>query len=125
MRAHGVPNYPDPVRGPGGEGFSISTSPGSSTLTVNGISFSGPAFQAAMKTCKLFGGRGAPPPISESQKQAQLAFAQCIRTHGVPSYPDPRFPAGGGIMRLLPAGVTPSSPAFQHAVAACGGGHKP
>ncbi|HWF25549.1 MAG TPA: hypothetical protein VG275_08885 [Solirubrobacteraceae bacterium] len=119
MRAHGVPNYPDPTKGPGGEGFSISTSPGSDTLTVDGITFSGPVFQAAEKTCKLFGGGTAPPPISESQKIAQFHFAQCMRKHGVPNFPDPVFPASGGVERQSAPGLNRNSPAVQHAAAIC------
>lgn len=121
MRSHGVPNYPDPTQGPGGQGFSISQAIGSTTVTIDGIAFNGPAFDAAVKTCKLFGGGSAPPPVSESQKQKELAFARCMRTHGVPNFPDPRFPAGGGIERALAPGVTPQSPAFQAAAKACGG----
>ncbi|MGA2926175.1 MAG: hypothetical protein ABSG43_09300 [Solirubrobacteraceae bacterium] len=119
MRAHGVTNFPDPTRGPGGEGMSITATPGSDTLTVEGIAFSGPAFEAAEKVCKLFGGGTSPPPITESQKVAAFQFAQCIRTHGVPDYPDPEFPAGGGIERPDVPGLNRQSPALQRAVAAC------
>ncbi len=120
MRAHGVSNFPDPSRGPGGEGFSISESVAGGPLTVDGISFSGPAFTAAEKTCKLFGGGTAPPPVSESQKLAMFHFAQCMREHGVPSYPDPSFaPGGRGVNRNLPSGLNTNAPAFQHAAASC------
>jgi hypothetical protein len=38
MRSHGVSNFPDPTAGPGGEGFNgVVSSPGSDTLTVDGI----------------------------------------------------------------------------------------
>jgi hypothetical protein len=119
MRAHGVPNFPDPTRGPGGEGRSVSSSPGSSTVTVEGIPFSGPVFQAAEKACKLFGGGLAPPPISESQKVALFHFAQCMRRNGVPNYPDPVFPAGGGIERPSVPGLSRNSPAVMKAAAVC------
>jgi hypothetical protein len=121
MRAHGVPNFPDPRKGPGGsEGMSVSQAVGSSTLTVDGISFSGPAFQSAERTCKLFGGGSSPPPISESQKVAAFRFAQCMRKHGVPNYPDPTFPSGGGIETNLGPGFNLRSPASQNAAKACG-----
>jgi hypothetical protein len=120
MRSHGVPNYPDPTKGPGGEGFSISSSPGSSSLTVDDITFSGPAFQSAEKTCKLFGGGSSPPPISESQKLAAFHFAQCMRKHGVTNYLDPTFPAGGGISRTVVPGLNLQSPAVKQAAPACG-----
>ncbi len=121
MRSHGVPNFPDPTRGPngGGEGFSISSSPGSSIVTIDNVSFGGPAFTSAEKTCKLFGGGTSPPPISESQKLARFHFAQCMREHGVSRYPDPVFPAGGGVAQ---PNVSPSeinSPAFERATALC------
>lgn len=118
MHTHRVPNFPDPTVGPGGDGFSISQSPGG-PLTVDGIAFSGPAFESAIRTCKLFGGGNGPPPISESQKLAALAFARCMRKHRVPNYPDPMFPAGGGIEQGPPAGLGRDSPAVEHAVAAC------
>ena len=110
MRSHGVSNFPDPTNGPsgGGAGFSISSTPGSSTLTVNGTTFDGPAFEAAEKTCKLFGGGTAPPPVTASQKRAAAAFAECMRKHGVPNYPDPTFPASGGIRPNFPPGFNPA-----------------
>jgi hypothetical protein len=124
MRSHGVPNFPDPTAGPGGGGLSIRESVGGGgTLTVNGVTMSGPAFQSAKKACKQYlpGGGGPPPPLTASQKRQVLALAHCMRTHGVPNFPDPNF-AGGGIKSQLPTGVDPQSPAFQKAVAACGRG---
>lgn len=117
MHAHGVPNFPDPRTGTGG--WSISATPGSSTLTVDGTTFSGPAFQSAVKICKLFGGGSAPPPITAAQKQKAVAFAECMRKHGVPTYPDPTFPAGGGIAQTGGPTINRNSPAFQAAVAVC------
>lgn len=119
MRAHRVPNFPDPTKGPGGDGMAINQSAGSSTLTVEGIPFSGPAFVAAEKTCKLFGGGNAPPPISESEKLARFHFAECMRKHGVPNYPDPKFPSGGGIMQPSVPGLNRNSPAVEHAAGVC------
>jgi hypothetical protein len=124
MRAHGVPNFPDPTQGPGGdEGLSISETPGSSALTVDGVTFSGPAFQAAEKGCRRFlPGEGGPRPgISESQKRAAIAHARCMRAHGVPNFPDPEFPGNGGIVIAPGPGVNAQSPAFERARAACGG----
>jgi hypothetical protein len=121
MRAHGVPNFPDPTAGPGGAGLQISQTPGSSALTVNGVTLSGPAFEAASKACKrlLPGGGGPPHPLSNQQKLRILAFARCMRAHGVPNFPDPTFRSGGGV---LLQGVNPQAPAFGRASAACGRG---
>ncbi len=122
MRAHGVAKFPDPTNGSGGEGLSVSRSVGSSALTVDGVTFSGPAFRAAAKACKQYlpGGGGPPPPLSARQKQMALANAQCMRTHGVPNFPDPTFPASGGSAIRLGPGVNPQSPAFQRAASECG-----
>jgi hypothetical protein len=110
MRARGINNFPDPTSGPGGEGLSIMATPGSQALTVNGVTFSGPAFTNAEKACKLFGGAAGPPPISEKQKEQLVNFARCMRTHGVRDYADPTFPPGGGVM-----GGGPSNPSRRNA----------
>jgi hypothetical protein len=125
MRAHGISNFPDPRKGPdGSEGLSISESaPGNGTLTVFGTTFSGPAFAAAQKACGMFlgGGPGHRGGVSAHDKTQALALAKCMRAHGVPNFPDPTFPASGGIVRRVPAGGSAVSPAFQRAQAACAG----
>jgi hypothetical protein len=122
MRAHGVPNFPDPQNGSGGIGISISKRVGSNTVSVNGVSMSGPAFQSAQKACsKYFPGGGKPPQLTTAQKQQLLKNAECMRAHGVPNFPDPTFSAGGAGVKFGPgSGVDPRSPAFQQAQKVCG-----
>jgi len=48
--------------------------------------------------------------------RTQLAFSECMRGHGVTSFPDPG--SGGGI-NIAGTGVNPSSPAFTAAQATC------
>jgi hypothetical protein len=120
MRAHSVPNFPDPTTGSGGQGFSVNTSPGSSSITINGITFTGPAFRAAEQACRFLGGGNGPPPISEAQKQGFIAKARCIRDHGVPSFPDPTVgPNGHGVGIRLGPGLNPDTPAIKAAAKAC------
>ena len=103
VRAHGVPNYPDPD--------------GSGQLPADGkeIARSSPRFPAAENACMhlLSGGAGTP-----QQRQQKLAFAlklaQCIRTHGFPTFPDPTA-AGQG----LPPGLDPNSSQFEAAETIC------
>jgi hypothetical protein len=45
-----------------------------------------------------------------------LTFSECMRSHGVPSFPDPR---GQGIHIGPGSGIDPSSPAFKAAQSAC------
>ena len=118
MRAHGVPNFPDPGhRG----GMTVVFSPGSSVPTIDGIRFSGPAFQAAERICRPLGEpRSGNPPVSAGQRRALLAFASCMRDHGLPQWADPAFPPGGGIMGG--GGPYPSdSPVVEHATKICNG----
>jgi hypothetical protein len=123
MRANGVPNFPDPTAGPGGEGFNGVGLSSNGSMVVDGISFSGPALLAAEKACKEYlpGGNGPPPAISESRKLAMIANAECMRKHGVPNFQDPTFPSGGGAKITIGPGVNPQSPAFENAAKACGG----
>ena len=126
MHSHGIKSFPDPTSGTGGPGLSLATSPGSGTVIADGITFSGAAFDAAAKACAklLPGGGGPPPPPTAQQKQQALEFAECLRTHGVPNFPDPTFSAGAGQVASRPlAGVDPASPAFKQAVSRCNGGH--
>ena len=44
-----------------------------------------------------------------------------MRQHGVPNFPDPTFPSGGGARVAIEQGVDINSPAFQSASRTCGG----
>jgi hypothetical protein len=120
MRAHGVPSFPDP-----GSGGGIRITPGS------GLNPQSPSFQAAQKACRKLlpgGGPGAIKP-SKADYTAALSFARCMRSHGLPNFPDPiaSAPAGSGPIIALRGmmfkpgpGIDPGSPAFQRAASACG-----
>ena len=65
--------------------------------------------------------------MSEADRLAALKFAQCMRTRGLPSFPDPGAPAGSGPalflrgMEFTPGpGLNPTSPAFKQAATRCG-----
>jgi hypothetical protein len=127
IRAHGVPNFPDPTsNGRGGVQIQQSQRSGSGPSTkVNGVPVNGPAFQKAMQACRRYlPNGGAPSPAQQAQIKAEaLAMARCMRSHGVPNFPDPQFqngPGGGFGIRLGGPGIDPNSPAFQAAQKACG-----
>jgi hypothetical protein len=126
MRAHGVPNFPDPTVGPGGQGLSVTGTPGSSIISINGINFSGPAFEHAKRACNFGPAQGGPVSIPESQRERMLAIARCLRTHGVPNFADPNFndihPATAGSKEAsqLPG----PSPALQQATKICLAGRR-
>jgi hypothetical protein len=58
------------------------------------------------------------PPGQISQLQQLLELAQCIRSHGVPNFPDPG-PTAGILGMIENSGVNPQTPAFQAAWQAC------
>jgi hypothetical protein len=107
MRAHGVPNFPDP-------GVPVGQ-PGS------GIDPDAPAVQASEQTCDKLTNNPQPKgsPASAAQRHAALDQAACMRKHGVPNFPDPTFLSSGGDSVNL-AGLNPQSPAFRKARRICG-----
>jgi hypothetical protein len=119
MRAHGITNFPDPVKSAGGVGLSVAESPGSPTVTVGGIPFSGPAFTAAAKTCRFGPGDNARPSLSAAQRRGMLQNAACMRRHGVPNFPDPSFGPRGGVKGAASAGINRNAPAFIRANREC------
>jgi hypothetical protein len=121
MRAHGVPNFPDP--GATG-GLAIPDS----------INTNAPAFRSAQQACAALagpsgGGQGA---ASESRKLQLLTLARCMRAHGVPNFGDPtRSPpppssgnaiGGNGWYLSLGTAEERGSPSYRRAEAACGTG---
>jgi len=125
MRANGVPSFPDPRSGPNGGGVGW---PGggpvmisSDVLLIMGQRLAGPAVASAAKICREYMAPSGPPPgVSERQRVAAIANAECMRKHGVPNFPDPTF--SGGQQTIGLGGVNPESPAFEQAAAACGDG---
>ena len=105
--------FPDPVDG----GFHINnTTPGSD------LDDSSPQFVTAYSACKALSpeGRAAGGTVDPQLQAKALAYAACIRSHGVPSYPDPVF-VGGSIRETsrVGSGADPSSPLFVAAQHAC------
>ncbi len=84
MRANGVTNFPDPREGPNGGGVGW---PGggpvmisSDVLLIMGQQFAGPVVASAAKTCQEYMAPSGPPPVvSESERVAAIANAECMR----------------------------------------------
>lgn len=70
-------------------------------------------------TIAACGSSGKPQAVA-SGKGSPLAFAQCMRAHGVTNFPDPSAGAGGGGVKIqIGSGIDPLSPAFRSAQTAC------
>ncbi len=108
MRSHGLPNFPDP--GPDG-GIKLGTqTTGSSKPGLNPDSA---PFTRAQRACRTLVPAGGPPDPQE--QQTLLAFAHCMRSHGVAGFPDPR----PGEVQPMPPGVDTHSPQFSTAMQEC------
>jgi hypothetical protein len=116
MRSNGVTNYPDP----GNNGRPHSINPNS------------PGFLTAYQACRKYApnGHGGPPAPSAAQLRFALAFAQCMRAHRFPQFPDPlttrpdqpNLTLGAGMYFPLNSATDFQSPSpmFRQAAKACG-----
>jgi hypothetical protein len=116
MRAHGIPNYPDPS--------AVSGHIDSSQLGVTDT-----VYESARTTCdRLYPQPHSGAGLTTAQQQQVLGqllnFAKCMRSHGLPAFPDPNpastiWGSGGGQLFTLPSGISPNSPQFTSAENAC------
>jgi hypothetical protein len=108
MRRHGVPNFPDPD--PEGR---IQVGPEIDDRSA--------VVGAAYRACRTL----APSEDSITgqgdvmQQEQLLAFARCMRSHGVPAFPDPQVVNGHIRIRVTAGQIDPSSPVVTAATAAC------
>ena len=115
MRAHGVPDFPDPKQSSHGSSLTLRVQRGGDLNPRSA------QFMAAQRACRAYA--PTPPtnaaPNPQLQQQA-LAFAQCMRSHGVPNFPDPKV-SGNSLQLGGPSatGFNPNSPQFQAAQKAC------
>jgi hypothetical protein len=112
MRAKGVPNWPDP---------NSSGAFDKSKLTTRQLGTGNSQVQAAQSACNhlLPNGGSAPNAARVQQMRALgLQFARCVRSHGVPNFPDPG--SDGRIPDPASLGINQGSPKFEAANQACG-----
>jgi hypothetical protein len=68
-------------------------------------------------TTTTSGASGGSAPSQGQLQQSALKYSQCMRSHGVPNFPDPS--PGGGFIFQAGAGLNPDSPAVRRAQAKC------
>jgi hypothetical protein len=115
MRTHGVADFPDPQVSTSGAEVKVA-------VRVTPAITGNPHFKPAQQACgKLLpgGGPGSGPShqISPQEQSQYLKAAACIRTHGIPNFPDPTF-SGGGV-HVSQKGINPHSPQVRAAEEAC------
>jgi hypothetical protein len=116
MRNNGVSNFPDPKVHQNGNKVSVM-------IHMTPAIANSPAFQSAQKACAHFmpGGSANQPTAATVQRQRQyaLAFAQCMRSHGFPNFPDPTAQGQLNPEMVTAAGINLHQPALLHAGLAC------
>lgn len=113
MHAHGVPNFPEPQVSEHGNSTSIK-------MAVPVGVGKNPRFKTASEACRKLlpgGGPSNQTPLTPAQQEQYLRAAACIRSHGLPNFPDPTF-SGGGV-HIDHQKLNESSPAFKTAVHDC------
>jgi hypothetical protein len=127
VRDHGIPNYEDPVVGPG---EIVYTDQRNLEKAGDGL------VRSAMTACRDVIAEANFDPAQRPHPPAQMVRdgvreAECLRAHGLPNWPDPKpadtFDPGHGFQvtdaafaGAVPAGANPKqSSAFQNAIAAC------
>jgi hypothetical protein len=108
MRQHGV-NMPDPK---------VEANGRTEWQLPSGMRKDDPRLKAAQQACRQYranGGQAQRP--SPQQQQEMVAFARCMRQHGV-NIPDPKVTAEG-ILQELPRGLDPDDPRVSAAEHAC------
>ena len=128
MRSHGVPNYPDPDRG----GQLPKT--GAQLLGV-----SASQYQAAQQACRHMLPAGGsfqqqehqcmqnsdcPPALVQQMMTGDFKLARCMRSHGVPNFPDPTNGGSSGpVFNITKAGISDAAshaPRFITKLTECG-----
>jgi hypothetical protein len=107
MRSHGAPNFPDP-----------NSSGGFAMKPSNSSSFNVPLAHAACAHLYPDEGKQLADPVQQAvQQRHALAFAACMRRHGIANFPDDW---SGNVGQLISAGLDPSSPQLNAALTKCG-----
>jgi hypothetical protein len=112
MRSHGVPNFPDP-----------NSSGALPKRQIDQLAATSPQFPPAHRACEHLLPNGGQP----TQTQVQQAwndmrnFARCMRSHGVPNWPDPAATSQQDQRPFfhVPDSIDPNAPQITTKIRAC------
>jgi hypothetical protein len=107
MRAHGVPNFPDPTANGG--------------ISLDKTTLESPQYQTASHACQSLAPAGSQNggTVSPQLQTQALQFARCMRSHGVADFPDPSASGPGGVVGIAISRNVSSSPSYRTAAHAC------
>jgi hypothetical protein len=116
MRSHGVPKFPD-------ANSSNELPSGLPKVDPQQLGVSSSQYQAAQSACAHLLPNGGQMTQTESQRDlsAMLRFARCMRSHGVPTWPDPTYDsaAGWGFNLVHVHGFDPNSTQIENKMDEC------
>lgn len=110
MRAHGIPNWPDPD---GSGGFDKTK--------LQQLGISAPRVRAIeQRSCNydFQNGRGQGHTITAADRSDYLEAAACMRRHGFPAFPDPTF-RNDSVELNVPSSLDSHSAGFESAATTC------
>lgn len=112
MQSHGLPSFPEPVLHDGAHGENLAFNQGFDSDSA--------AYKQAFATCKHdLPNDGGPPTAAQlaAISAELLKYSQCMRSHGVPGFPDPVVSSRE--IGFSVKGVDPNSASFKGAQSAC------
>ena len=128
VRSHGIANFPDPPSGGGLAkasaqqlGVSSSRLQAAQRACQHLIPATGGTIQQQEQQC--FPNSDCPPDVVRELLNVMLRFARCMRTHGIPNFPDPTTdPQGQPFFNVSAQGISDSmshSPSFTSKLDEC------
>jgi hypothetical protein len=115
MHTHGEPNLPDPSGT--GSHLHIAINPSS------GVDPNSPQFTAANNACKhLISKNGSAPEantITPADQADYLKAAACMRSHGIPDFPDPVFQGNNVAFNAPGSSIDTNSSPYKRALTTC------
>jgi hypothetical protein len=126
MRSHGVPNFPDPASNgqvPKADtqelGVSSSRLQAAQTACQHLYPVDDGSISASLQQCEEAG--ECPQAMVQQVLNGMRRFAQCMRSHGVPTWPDPTVDSEGrpGFNLLHTSGFDPNSHQIEDKMTEC------
>jgi hypothetical protein len=118
MRNHGVADFPDPV---------VTQSSGHTSVSIHISQADGtsPQFKTAQQACRSILPAPSNADIAAQAQQQRihgqelLAFARCLRNHGINGFPDPNAQGLLSVQMIQAAGIDLTAPQVRTAGLAC------
>jgi hypothetical protein len=130
IRSHGVPDFPDPTSGGGipkggAQQFGVSSSQLQAAQTAcqhlypNNGGSGGVLTKDSLGQCEETG--DCPQALVQQAMTALRTYARCMRSHGVPNWPDPTIDSEGrpGVNLVAITGTNWNSPQISNKMQEC------